>query len=110
MFFHSIDFVLKNDSPRKCYKYNCYTPKVAFLKGKKKKGSKQSRKCAYFELFQRMLVVRDVVYNNHRKMLDLYEKCCDESDEDTYWGADNDHGPTVEEADDTNEVVRDDGF
>ena len=43
-------------------------------------------------------------------MLDLYEKCCDESDEDTYWGADNDHGPTVEEADDTNEVVRDDGF
>ena len=35
VFFHSIDFVLKNESPRKCYKYNCYTPKVAFLKGKK---------------------------------------------------------------------------
>lgn len=58
-----------------------------------------------------MLVVRDIVYNNHRKMLDLYEKCCDESDEDTYWGADdNAHGTSVDEADDTNEVVRDDGF
>ena len=44
-------------------------------------------------------------------MLDLYEKCCDENDEDTYWGADdNVHGSSVDEADDTNEVVRDDGF
>ena len=109
MFFHSIDFVLKNEGPRKCYKYSCYTPKVVFLKGKK--GRSKTRKCTYFGLFQRMLVVKDIVYNNHRKMLDLYEKACDEMNEETYWGADDDDdGTVVDVADDTNEVVRDDGF
>ena len=111
VFFHSIDFVLKKPTPRKCYKYNCYTPKFAFLKGKKKKFSKHSRKCTFFDLFQRMLVVKQIVYKNHRKMLDLYEQACDETDEDTYFGPDEDvEGPVVDAADSTNEVVRDDGF
>ena len=58
-----------------------------------------------------MLVVKDIVYNNHRKMLDLYEKACDETNEETYWGPDDDDdGTVVDVADDTNEVVRDDGF
>lgn len=58
-----------------------------------------------------MLVVKKVVYRHHRNMLDLYEKACDESGDEPYWGPDtDDDGPRVEHADDTNEVVRDDGF
>ena len=80
-------------------------------KREKKKTSKHSRKCTFFDLFQRMLVVKQIVYKNHRKMLDLYEQACDETDEDTYFGPDEDvEGPVVDAADSTNEVVRDDGF
>ena len=58
-----------------------------------------------------MLVVKEIVYRHHRKMLTLYEESCEESGEDTYWGPDDVvGGPIVDTADSTNEVVRDDGF
>ena len=110
MFFHSIDFLLGKECPRLCYKYNCYHPKVMFEASKKKK-SHYSGKCQYFSQFKRMLVVKDLVFKYHRKMLRLYEKSCDETEQEAYWGhdADND-GPTIDAAEATNEVVSDDTF
>lgn len=112
VFFHSIDFVLQRPSPRKCYRYQCYTPKVAFMKGKdKKKVTAKKRKCTYFDLFQRMLAVKKIVYGNHRRMLRLYEAACEEDDEEPYWGPEDDvTDDVVKDADDTNEVLRDDEF
>ena len=44
-------------------------------------------------------------------MLRLYEKACEEAQEEAYWGDDGDNdGPAIDTADATNEVVADDTF
>lgn len=82
------------------------------MKGKdKKKVTAKMRKCTYFDLFQRMLAVKKIVYRNHRRMLRLYEAACEEDDEEPYWGPEDEVADdVVNDADDTNEVLRDDEF
>ena len=38
-----------------------------------------------------MLAVKTAVYKNHRNMLRLYEKYCEEAESEAYWGEDE-HG------------------
>jgi hypothetical protein len=110
VFFHSIDFVLSRETARDCYRYNPYHPKVKFDNGKKKK-SRQSRKCQFFSKFQRMLILKDIVFEHHVKMLRFYETACAEAQQEAYWGDDFDNdGPAIDTADATNEVVEDDTF
>ena len=60
-----------------------------------------------------MIAVKDSVYQNHKKMLRLYEKYCGEADTTPYWGADSDDDGVMEDmdpAEDPQEEDCDDGF
>ena len=58
-----------------------------------------------------MLAVKKIVCRHHRRMLRLYEAACEEDDEEPYWGPEDEVADdVVNDADDTNEVLRDDEF
>ncbi len=82
------------------------------MKGKdKKKVTAKMRKCTYYELFRRMQAVKKIVYKHHRRMLRLYEAACEEDQEEPYWGPEDEVADdVVNDADDTNEILRDDEF
>ena len=46
-----------------------------------------------------MLAVKDAVYQNHKKMLRLYEKYCEEAGTTPYWGSDSDDEGAMEDID-----------
>ena len=58
-----------------------------------------------------MLIVKDIVFEHHGKMLSFYEKTCVEAQQEACWGDDFDNdGPAIDTADVTNEVVKEDTF
>ena len=63
-------------------------------------------KAKNFELFQRMITVKAIVYKHHSTMLRLYDKHCVDADIAPYWSDDGDepNGDTIEDAEATNEV------
>ena len=69
-------------------------------------------KAKNFELFQRMIAVKTIVYKHHSTMLRLYDKYCVDADIAMYWSDDEDEpdGGAIEDAEATNEVVNDDEF
>ena len=69
-------------------------------------------KAKNFELFQRMIAVKTIVYKHHSTMLRLYDKHCVDADIAPYWSDDEDepNGGAIEDAEATNEVVNDDEF
>jgi hypothetical protein len=70
-------------------------------------------KAKNFELFQRMIAVKTIVYKHHSTMLRLYDKHCVDADIAPYWSDDDEdepNGGAMEDAEATNEVINDDEF
>ena len=58
-----------------------------------------------------MIIVKDIVFEHHVKMLRFYETACAETQQETYWGDDFDNdGPAIDTVDVTNKVVEEDTF
>ena len=58
-----------------------------------------------------MLILKELVFKHHVKMLRFYETYCAEAEQEAYWGDDfSDDGPAIDTADATNEVVEEDTF
>ena len=55
-----------------------------------------------------MLAVKPAVYQNHKNMLRLYEKYCEEAETTTYWGDDSDDDGQIEDIDSAEDPQEDD--
>ena len=116
VFFHSVDIVKSIEEDRGAWQAKCYLPKTMFDK-KTKKGMKKPKFINY-NLFKRMVAVKEVVYARHHDMFRLYERYCHQASINTrYWGDDSGSDSAGEQdndavvsADDTCEADCDDGF
>ena len=115
VYFHAVDVVLgRNNLVRRAWQSRCHLPKVYFFpkKGRTKAG-RASTKLQNYGLFKRMIAVKSVVFDRHKRMFRLYEKYCEEASLTTYWpdaGSDDDEEVGLAPADDTKEVDCDEGF
>ena len=111
VYFHAIDVVLdRKERVRQAWQARCHLPKTMFHTKKGRKGARTSSKLQNYGLFKSMLAT---VYVNHKNMLRLYEKYCDEAETVPYWGDDNADDVDMEElepAEDPNEDDCDDEF
>ena len=116
VYYHAVDVVLqktKEEGVRMGWKSECHLPKTMFQSKRKGRKRKSSQHCCDFELFRRMVTVKNIVYKHHRRMFVLYERWCHDHSEPKYWNDDDDDdGDTmsVQPAKSTNEVLEDDGF
>ena len=83
VYFHSIDYVLGRDPDRNAWRAYAHLPRTMFPKKNAKRVPKDNRKKDY-PFFKRMinLLVRETVFNRHREMLRLYQKYCEEAEEE----------------------------
>ena len=114
VYFHSIDVVLgRKELVRRAWQARCHLPKIMFHPKKGRRGSRTSGKLQNYGVFKRMLAVKPAVYQNHRNMLRLYEKYCEEAETTAYWGDDSDDDGQIEDidpAEDPHEEDCDDEF
>ena len=114
VYFHAIDVVLdRKERVRQAWQARCHLPKTMFHAKKGRKGARTSSKLQNYGLFKRMFAAKTAVYANHKNMLRLYEKYCDEAETAPYWGDDNADDVDMEElepAEDPNEDDCDDEF
>ena len=90
VYFHAIDVVLdRTNIVRRAWQGRCHLAKSMFQETKKR-GSRTSNKLRDYVLFKRMLAVKPAVFENHKKMLRLYEKYCSEANAMPYWGGESD--------------------
>ena len=114
VYFHSIDVVLgRKELVRRAWQARCHLLKIMFHPKKGRRGSRTSGKLQNYGVFKRMLAVKPAVYQNHRNMLRLYEKYCEEAETTAYWGDDSDDDGQIEDidpAEDPHEEDCDDEF
>ena len=112
VYYHAIDVVLdRGDVVRRAWQAKCHLAKAMFMDNKSK-GARTTLKLRDYVLFKRMIAVKSTVYDNHKKMLRLYEKYCVEASTVPYWGEceEVEDLTKILPADPTNEPDCDDGF
>lgn len=79
-----------------------------FQPKKGRRGARTSGKLQNYGYFKRMMACKHAVYNNHKNLLRLYEKYCEEADNTPYWGDESDDDGMIEDMDPAEDPEEDD--